>query len=109
MQHPHLVVFCTCPDKGSADTLATTLVEENLAACVNILPAITSVYRWKGQVEKESETLLLIKTSTPVYSRLESRIQQLHPYELPEVIAVPITLGSEAYLGWLQSMTGVST
>lgn len=67
------------------------------------------MYRWQGEVEKESELLLLIKTSASAYSALEARIQELHPYELPEVIAVPITGGSRAYLEWLESMTGVST
>jgi periplasmic divalent cation tolerance protein len=105
MQNSYLTILCTCPDQESADKLAATLVEEHMAACVNIIPGITSVYRWKDRLEKDQELLLVIKTSTRAYKALEKRIQELHPYELPEIIAVPIIEGAPAYLEWLGRMT----
>lgn len=96
------VVLCTVPDTDTAETIATALVTEKLAACVNIVPGITSVYRWKGAVENDAECLLLIKTSAHSWSALESRIGSLHPYELPEIIAVPIQTGQQDYLQWIK-------
>ncbi len=96
-----VIVINTCPDQKSARTIAENLVEANLAACVNIMPAGVSVYRWQGKIETETEHLLLIKTREDHYSKVETMIQKLHPYELPEIIAVPITSGSPEYLGWL--------
>ncbi len=95
------LVFCTCPDRESAGQLATALVEQHLAACVNILPGIHSVYRWQGEMESANELLLLIKTHSGVYRALERLIVQLHPYELPEIIAVPVENGLPAYLDWI--------
>lgn len=95
------VVLCTVPDTDTAETIATTLVTEKLAACVNIVPAITSVYRWKGAVESDTECLLLIKTDAQTWPAIESRILTLHPYELPEIIAVPIQTGQQDYLQWI--------
>jgi periplasmic divalent cation tolerance protein len=85
--------------------LARSLVEEGLAACVNAIPNIASTYRWEGRIQEDREILLLIKTSEAVYARLEARILDLHPYELPEVVAVPIVRGSAAYLSWLTAET----
>lgn len=102
--HPtedRLLVYCTCPDEASAQRLAETLVDESLAACVNILPGIQSVYRWQGKRESAQEQLLIIKTLRAAYPQLEKTIVRLHPYELPEIIAVPITLGLENYLAWV--------
>ena len=98
-----LVVLCTCPDEGTGQHVARSLVEEGLAACVNAIPNIGSTYRWEGRVQEDREVLLLIKSSSSVYGRLEARIRELHPYELPEVVAVPIVRGSEAYLSWLHA------
>ena len=92
------LVFCSCPDRQTADLLATTLVEEQLAACVSTLPAITSVYRWQGQLERAEEVLLLAKTEASRVPALSARILALHPYELPEVVAVEATGGLPAYL-----------
>lgn len=95
------VILCTVPDPDTAGTIASKLVSEQLAACVSIVPGITSVYRWKGAVEQDQECLLLIKTDRGMWNALESRIQSLHPYELPEIIAVPIAKGQQDYLQWI--------
>lgn len=95
------LVLTTCPDAGSADRLAEMLVSRNLAACVNIQPQVRSIYRWQGKVESSAEHLLLIKTAADHYDAVESLIKANHPYELPEVIAVPIVAGSRDYLGWI--------
>ena len=98
---PALVVFCTCGSPDEASRIANALVEERLAACVNIVPPIRSIYRWQGAVEQAAETLLLIKTTAERFPALRDRIQGLHSYEVPEIIAVPIYDGSAAYLSWL--------
>ena len=99
--HTYLLVYCTCPDHETARQLANTLVDEALAACINIVPGLTSIYRWKGKRETGTEELLMIKTTQDNYPALETRIKELHPYELPEVIAVPIQAGLPAYLNWV--------
>lgn len=91
-----LICYCTCPDAGSARTLAEALVGEGLAACVNRLPGVQSTYRWKGEVVTDSEELLMIKTTTARFPALKERLLALHPYELPELIAVPVAQGHEA-------------
>lgn len=96
------IVLTTCPDMTSARRLAEALVNERLAACVNILPGLHSVYRWKGQVEQADELLLVIKGMRENYAAIEARVRALHPYELPEVLAVPIASGLGAYLSWLR-------
>ena len=94
--------FCTCPNEEIAGKIADKLVADQLAACVNIVPGITSVYRWQGAVEHGQEVLLIIKTSETVWPRLEQCIQALHPYELPEIIAVPIHTGQADYIKWIE-------
>ncbi len=101
MSDNHLLIYCTCPDQDSAQSIANTLVDRQLAACVNILPGIQSVYHWEGKREKAQEYLLTIKTLRSVYTSLEQAIVALHPYELPEIIAVPITHGLAGYLAWI--------
>jgi periplasmic divalent cation tolerance protein len=96
-----IVLVTTCESAAEADKIASALVENRLAACVNILPGVTSVYRWKGTVERASEIILLIKTSRPLLAQVRAEIERLHSYELPEVIALPIVDGSERYLEWL--------
>jgi len=93
--------LCTVPDQDTATRIAEALVTEQLAACVNIIPAIQSVYRWEGTVEHDEELLLLIKTSSTVWPLLEARILALHPYELPEIISVRIQDGNNNYLNWI--------
>jgi periplasmic divalent cation tolerance protein len=101
-----LLIFCTCPDQATAERIAETVVEERLAACVNLVPGLTSVYRWEGQVQRDAELLLLIKTRAAIYPLLEARLHELHPYQTPEIIALPIPAGSAAYLTWLEDNTG---
>ncbi len=84
-----------------AEKIATALVEQRLAACVNIVPNLTSVYRWQGKIEKDNEILLLIKTTQQHYPSLETAIRQLHPYELPEILAVTVKEGLPDYLDWI--------
>ena len=100
-----LLVFCTCPDEESGARIAEALVVERLAACVNRLPGLTSVYLWQGKVEHDSETLLLIKTTSARFDALRTRLCALHPYELPEVIAIPVTEGLPEYLQWVSTCT----
>ena len=103
-----LIILCTCPDRTTAERIAETVVSERLAACVNIAPGLTSIYRWEGQIQREAELLLLIKTRQAVYPQLEARIRELHPYQVPELIALPIQTGSAAYLNWITDNTGAS-
>lgn len=101
----HHVILCTCPDDATARELAGRVVEENLAACVNILPGLTSVYEWQGRVETDPETLIIIKTASDRVAALTDRLATLHPYDVPEVIALPIEAGLPAYLQWLVDET----
>jgi periplasmic divalent cation tolerance protein len=100
-----IVVLCTCPDEATGESVATTLIEERLAACVNRIAGVASTYRWQGKVCRDSEQLLLIKTTRERFDALRARIVALHPYELPEVIAVDIALGSTPYLEWIAAAT----
>ncbi len=100
-----LLVLTNLADMASARLLAHALVEQRLAACVNMLPVVHSVYRWNDVVEEAAEVTLLIKTTTARYDELEQAIRALHPYELPEVIAVPVSAGSPAYLAWIAQET----
>lgn len=102
------VVLCTCPDAGIAERIAEALVGERLAACVNILPGLRSVYRWQGAVEHDDEALLLIKTVADRLDALTQRIVALHPAELPEVIAVEAAGGLPAYLDWVTAAVSPS-
>lgn len=97
-----ILVLVTAPNISEANVIAGALVAERLAACVNIIPAIESVYRWEGKISRDSETLLIIKTTDDRYEQLERRVKELHGYEAPEVIAVNIERGSEQYLSWLR-------
>lgn len=105
MQVSALICLCTCPDHATAEHLATALVEERLAACVNLLPGLLSVYRWQGQVERADEVLLLAKTTADRFEALCARIKALHPAELPEVLAVEAAAGLPAYLDWVAAQT----
>ena len=101
MPEEALVVLVTFPDVETARRIVTTLVEERLAACGNLVPNVESIYRWQGAVETASEVLVLLKTEIRSYSALETRLQELHPYEVPECLAVNIAKGASPYLRWL--------
>jgi periplasmic divalent cation tolerance protein len=100
-----LVVLCNLPDSESAHALARHLVEQRLAACVNILPAVQSVYRWDEKIEEANEVTIMIKSRKSAYPALEAAIRAMHGYEVPEIIAVPIVAGLPAYLDWLDKET----
>ena len=107
MTDPVLLCYCTCPDDASAARLAEALVEERLAACVNRLPGVSSTYRWEGKLSTGVEVLLLLKTTAARFEALKTRLLELHPYALPELIAVPVERGHAAYLDWVRA--GVAT
>jgi periplasmic divalent cation tolerance protein len=105
MSEAALLILCNAPDAATAGRIARSLVERRLAACVNVMPACQSVYRWQGQIEEASEVPLMIKTSAARYAAVEAAIRELHPYEVPEIIALPIAAGLPAYLDWLNQET----
>ena len=96
-----VAVLITAPDAETAERLARALVEERFAACVNVIPGMQSIYRWEGKVEEASEHLLVAKTRAARVSALAARVRALHPYALPEVVALPVKGGSDAYLRWV--------
>ncbi len=100
-----IIALCTCPDEQAGDRLATALVEEHLAACVNRIGGIVSTYRWQGKLCRDQEQLLLIKTTRERFAALRERIVALHPYELPEVIAIDITAAHAPYLAWIEEQS----
>jgi periplasmic divalent cation tolerance protein len=100
-----LLVITNLPDRAAAERLAEALVAKRLAACVNILAPCRSVYRWQGSVQRDEEHPVLIKTTAERYAQLEVEIRSLHPYELPEIIAVPIERGLAGYLAWVAAET----
>ena len=100
-----LIVITNAPDRDIALKIARALIERKLAACVNILPECTSVYRWQGKLETATEVPLLIKTRAAIYSEVEAAIKSLHPYELPEIVAVPVERGLPDYLEWVNAET----
>jgi periplasmic divalent cation tolerance protein len=101
----HVVVYCTIGKLAEAEPLARALVEERLAACVNILPILASVYRWQDRIEREGELLLVIKTRREKIEALEAAIVARHPYEVPEIIVLPIEAGHAPYLAWIDECT----
>jgi periplasmic divalent cation tolerance protein len=96
-----IIVLTTCSSAEEAEKIARALVSKKLAACVNMLPAVRSIYRWQGAIEDAQETQLVIKTSRGLFDEVRAEIEKLHSYEVPEAIAIPIVDGSEAYLNWL--------
>ena len=95
------LVLSTCPTQDVAESIAMMLVENKLAACVNIVPGLTSVYEWQGNIEKSQEYLLLVKTKSTAFPAVESAIMERHPYELPEIISIPLNNGLANYLSWI--------
>jgi periplasmic divalent cation tolerance protein len=100
-----LLVFTNLPERAAAERIADLLVEKKLAACVNVLAPCRSVYRWKGAVQREEEHPMLIKTTAERYAALEAALRAAHPYELPEIVAVPVERGLPAYLQWVAAET----
>ncbi|HPG94010.1 MAG TPA: divalent-cation tolerance protein CutA [Dokdonella sp.] len=103
-----LIVHCSCAADGSADRIARALVEEHLAACVSLLPGVRSTFRWQGKMHTDDEVLMLVKTTRERYPALASRLLELHPYELPEIIAVDVSAAHPPYAAWVEHEVGVS-
>jgi periplasmic divalent cation tolerance protein len=101
LDHEYLLVSITASSAEEAERIAKALVQERLAACVNIVPAITSVYRWQGEIHRDSEVLLIAKSRLELFESLVARVKELHSYQVPEIIALPIVAGSKAYLNWI--------
>ena len=100
-----LILFVTVPNEEVAETLAKNLVDDHLVACVQVLPGMTSYYRWEGKVHADSEILLLMKTRAEIFPVVEERIVKLHPYDVPQIVAAPLTKVHEPYLSWLVENT----
>jgi len=105
MATEYITVFITAPNEEEAAKISRTIVEERLAACVNIIRSVHSIYRWQGRVEDESEVLMIAKTKRALFDRLKGRIKELHSYEVPEIIGLPVIEGSKQYLDWLSQET----
>lgn len=97
-----IVILCTCASEEEAERIALLLLEERLAACVNVVPAIRSYYRWQGAIETAREHLLLIKSSAELFPAVEATVRRAHSYEIPELLALPVLEGSDDYLTWLR-------
>jgi periplasmic divalent cation tolerance protein len=100
------VVFCTFPDQETAQRISQTAVEKRYAACASLVPSIRSIYRWRGQVQRADETLVVYKTSVTCYPDLEGFLLRSHPYEVPEIVALPVSAGSPTYLHWVIDSSG---
>ena len=105
-QKPALVILCTCPDEDTAARLAGGLVEKQLAACVNILPGIRSIYRWQGELSDDAEVLMVIKTMAPKFKEVEAWLLEHHPYDVPEVVGIDAGMVSANYLAWIEESVG---
>jgi periplasmic divalent cation tolerance protein len=101
-----IVVYVTAPAEEEAERIARALVEKKLAACVNIVRNMRSIYRWLGKIEDEAEVLMIIKTRKEYFAHIRDMVKQLHSYSVPEIIALPVVEGSEDYLAWLGEETG---
>ena len=100
-----LLILCNCPDEEIANRIALAVLESGLAVCVNLLPRVQSLYRWQGKIESATEIPLFIKSTAANYPALEAAIQKLHPYDIPEIIALPVERGLPAYLNWVAAET----
>lgn len=101
-----MVVLTTLPDTRAAEALAERLIDEHLVACANVLPGVRSIYRWEGEVRRDDEVLVILKTTRRALPRLQERLPALHPYDVPELVALDVAEGSEAYLDWVRAGTG---
>ena len=105
MDPKYIVVFITAPTTDDGRKIARTLVGEKLAACVNILPGITSIYTWQAEICEDDEVMLIVKTRAELFEILSTRVREVHPYDVPEVIAMPLTDGNAGYLHWIDQVT----
>jgi periplasmic divalent cation tolerance protein len=105
MTTEYITVFITAPNEEDAAKISRTLVGERLAACVNIIRSVRSIYRWQGRVEDEQEVLMIVKTKRDLFERLQERVKELHSYKVPEIIGLPVIEGSKEYLDWLGQET----
>jgi periplasmic divalent cation tolerance protein len=101
MSSNYIIVFVTCKNKNEAEKIAHTLLEEKLIACANLIAPVHSVFRWQGKVEQAEECLMVLKSRLDLFDALAERLKGLHSYEVPEILAVPVIAGSEAYLAWM--------
>lgn len=111
MTAPHggvTVLLMTAPDAATAERLGRAVVDERLAACANVVPGITSIYRWEGEVQTEPEVLMIVKTTVEAVGPLMERVAELHPYDVPELLALPVEAGAVKYLNWVGSEVGDS-
>jgi periplasmic divalent cation tolerance protein len=102
----HVVVFCTVGQTQDVEALARALVEQRLVACVNVVPSVTSIYRWQGKIERDEERLLVMKTRADRFEELRAAIMARHSYEVPEIVAVPLVAGHAPYLAWIDESVG---
>lgn len=100
-----IVVFVTCSSMKEAEKIGNSLVEKKLAACVNVVPEIKSIFYWKGKISRENEILLVAKSRMELFDSIQNEVRELHSYEVPEIIALPIEAGSEDYLEWIKKET----
>ena len=105
MTTEYIIVFITAKNEEEAAGIGHTIVEEKIAACVNIIRSVRSIYRWQGRVEDEQEVLMIVKTKSPLFERLQKRVKELHSYAVPEIIGLPVVEGSKEYLNWLGQET----
>ena len=109
MERDVIVVFITAPSREVAHQIANGLLEQKLAACVNVVPAVQSIYSWQGAVQSDDEVLLIVKSRAALFEeKLLPAVQDMHPYEVPEIIALPVIMGSKSYLDWVEVETGAS-
>ena len=104
-----IVVLSTCSSREEAESIARQLVDQRLAACVSVVPSVGSIYRWQGAVERAEEVLLIVKSSRALFGQLRARIELLHSYSTPEIVALPIVDGAEAYLNWMTAEMGAAS
>jgi periplasmic divalent cation tolerance protein len=100
-----VIIFCTASSEQEAASIGRTVVEEGLAACANIVPQVRSIYRWRGEIWDEGETLIIIKSREELFEQIRSRIRELHSYEVPEITAIRLDKGDAAYLQWIEAVT----